>query len=252
MLRFDHIIIGVQDLNQAIKDYTELGFNVVPGGEHASGTTHNALIVFRDGTYVELMARTGKPPKQDLINQDFAPFLHEEEGFAGYALYTDDLAASLAKLKEAGITTMSDPQPGQRITKEGMTIRWQMSYARIGGVTLILICDDTERAQRIPTTTRNITHPNGANGLKSLLHVTKNAEPLQQILAVFGQLDEDSYLLNDETRIILRPPDTDLLAEYHTKHGDSLWRVVLSGLGEMYKRLDATLLHGADFIIVGK
>ena len=35
----DHIVILVSDLDQAVADYTELGFTVVRGGEHHGGAT---------------------------------------------------------------------------------------------------------------------------------------------------------------------------------------------------------------------
>src|SRR6266545_8295306 len=51
----DHIIIAVADLNVAVRSYRGLGFTVVPGGRHPIGT-HNALISFADGSYLELIA----------------------------------------------------------------------------------------------------------------------------------------------------------------------------------------------------
>ena len=51
----DHIVIAVPDLDVARKSYEALGFTVVPGGRHPVGT-HNALIAFADGAYVELIA----------------------------------------------------------------------------------------------------------------------------------------------------------------------------------------------------
>ncbi|PMP81392.1 MAG: VOC family protein, partial [Roseiflexus castenholzii] len=52
----DHIVILVRDLLAAIDDYTALGFTVTPGGVHADGATHNALVAFVDGGYLELIA----------------------------------------------------------------------------------------------------------------------------------------------------------------------------------------------------
>ena len=52
----DHIVILVHDLEAAVRDYTALGFTVVPGGEHADGRSRNALIAFADGSYLELIA----------------------------------------------------------------------------------------------------------------------------------------------------------------------------------------------------
>jgi len=51
----DHVVILVQRLDDAIRTYQGLGFNVYPGGEHPGGT-HNALVIFRDGAYLELIA----------------------------------------------------------------------------------------------------------------------------------------------------------------------------------------------------
>src|SRR2546430_17587272 len=58
----DHVVIMVPDLEAAIRDYTELGFTVVRGGSHPTGT-HNALIAFPDGAYVELIAFQRKNPQ---------------------------------------------------------------------------------------------------------------------------------------------------------------------------------------------
>src|SRR5206468_10550639 len=54
----DHVVIAVGDLEQAIADYRSLGFTVAPGGRHPGRTSHNALIVFEDGAYIELIAWT--------------------------------------------------------------------------------------------------------------------------------------------------------------------------------------------------
>ncbi len=52
----DHIVIAVGDLERTIVDYQELGFTVFPGGEHPGGRSHNALVIFEDGSYFELIA----------------------------------------------------------------------------------------------------------------------------------------------------------------------------------------------------
>ena len=52
----DHIVIVDRDLDEMVRQAESLGFTVVPGGEHAGGMTHNALIAFADGSYIELIA----------------------------------------------------------------------------------------------------------------------------------------------------------------------------------------------------
>jgi hypothetical protein len=59
MLKLDHVIIAVRELDQAVADYIALGFSAIYGGRHASGATHNALVCFQDGAYLELLAPTG-------------------------------------------------------------------------------------------------------------------------------------------------------------------------------------------------
>ena len=53
-MRLDHVVIYVSDLDTAIQDFADLGFNLQKGGSHAF--TENALIIFSDGTYIELLA----------------------------------------------------------------------------------------------------------------------------------------------------------------------------------------------------
>jgi hypothetical protein len=56
----DHLVVVVKNLDQAAKDYQQLGFNVVPGGQHPVGS-HNVLISFQDGSYIEIIASIAKP-----------------------------------------------------------------------------------------------------------------------------------------------------------------------------------------------
>ena len=52
LLGLDHVVVMVPDLAAAVRDYMELGFTVVPGGSHPTGT-HNALIAFADAAYID-------------------------------------------------------------------------------------------------------------------------------------------------------------------------------------------------------
>ncbi|WP_128694277.1 VOC family protein [Methanoculleus taiwanensis] len=54
--RIDHAVIVVQNLTASADTFGAAGFNVVPGGDHVDNVTHNALIPFKDGSYLELFA----------------------------------------------------------------------------------------------------------------------------------------------------------------------------------------------------
>src|SRR6266851_5718092 len=57
----DHVVLVVLDLDAAVADHRTRGFTVTPGGVHAGGMTHNALVGFQDGTALgDLVA---KPPE---------------------------------------------------------------------------------------------------------------------------------------------------------------------------------------------
>ena len=62
-LSLDHIVILVDELEAAITHYEALGFTVQRGGTHADGATHNALVGFADGSYLELIAFLLREPK---------------------------------------------------------------------------------------------------------------------------------------------------------------------------------------------
>src|SRR3954449_3910124 len=94
MFKLDHVIIAVFDLDQAVDDYRALGFTTIYGGRHANGATHNALVCFQDGTYLELLAPTGDAPQSGLT--DFSPLLQHGEGLVGYALLSHDLHSDAA------------------------------------------------------------------------------------------------------------------------------------------------------------
>src|SRR5689334_25154522 len=91
--RLDHVVIGVRDLDDAMRQYAQLGFEVRPGGRHTGLGTHNALIRF-GLDYLELLAiddeveatRSGGP------GQFMADYLRDRPGaLLGFALASDDL-----------------------------------------------------------------------------------------------------------------------------------------------------------------
>ena len=58
----DHVVVAVNNLKHTIQDYEQLGFTVTIGGDHAHRGSHNALVTFQDGSYIELIAFKHEPP----------------------------------------------------------------------------------------------------------------------------------------------------------------------------------------------
>src|SRR5215468_2726618 len=99
----DHLVLVVPDLDTAVASYRGLGFTVVPGGRHPTGT-HNALIAFTDGAYLELIAFY-EPNAQHRWYQR----LQQGGGFIDYCLQTDDLARDVRQFRAAGVP-VADPR----------------------------------------------------------------------------------------------------------------------------------------------
>src|SRR5712691_1415949 len=85
----DHIIIGVQDLEQATAQFGQnLGLLASGGGIHPSGGTANRIIVIGE-TYLELIAvRAPEEAQQSLLDR-----LAKGEGYLNFALSSNDIEA---------------------------------------------------------------------------------------------------------------------------------------------------------------
>lgn len=145
----DHSVIVVRDLASAVRDYTTLGFTVTPGGTHADGLTHNALIPFADGSYFELLAFTDPEQATD------HPWWHrlaEGEGLEDYALASDDLAGDVVACRQRGLA-IGDPVEGGRQRPDGRTLRWRtarLAQPPPDRALPFLIEDVTPRDWRVP------------------------------------------------------------------------------------------------------
>ncbi|MBZ0278841.1 MAG: VOC family protein, partial [Anaerolineae bacterium] len=164
--RLDHIIIAVHDLDGAIRDYHALGFTVNYGGRHASGTTHNALIGFQDGSYLELMAVTGEQPQPGVNAVDYSPLAQGDEGLSGFALLSNDLITDAAALREKG-AAISVPAPGSRRRTDGVEIRW-LTAAVAGHMSPFFVEDQTPRDLRVLSAPDVTRHAYGVTGVREL------------------------------------------------------------------------------------
>jgi hypothetical protein len=164
LLKLDHAIIAVADLDPAVEDYRALGFTVIYGGRHASGATHNALICFQDGTYLELLAPTGDPAQPGA--PDYSPLVLHGEGLVGYALLSTDLTADAEALRSRGVQ-VGEISEGRRLRKDGIELHWRTATID-GGMSPFLIEDITPRHLRVPDDLTTITHANGVSGIAKL------------------------------------------------------------------------------------
>jgi catechol 2,3-dioxygenase-like lactoylglutathione lyase family enzyme len=156
----DHIVIVVNDLEQAAKDYQQLGFTVVPGGKHPVGS-HNVLISLADGSYIEIIAFY-----REAVDHRWWASLQKGERLVDFCLQTDDLRGDTLKLRAAGVA-INDPVPWSRTRPDGYELKWLLSlvHGSQRGVAPFLIQDVTPREERIP---QAFDHKNRAIGIETL------------------------------------------------------------------------------------
>lgn len=160
-LPLDHIVIAVHDLDIAILDYTALGFHVLRGGDHPGRTTHNALVVFADGSYFELIAWKAPAPEE----RWWQLLQRHGEGIVDFALLPRSTAATVTAAGEHGLR-LDGPLDGGRLRPDGQRLQWQT--ARPPSPDLPFLCGDiTPRALRVPEGKVRV-HPNGTLGVASL------------------------------------------------------------------------------------
>src|SRR5262245_27047629 len=129
----DHVILGVTDLAQGIREF-EAMTGVPPrlGGRHPGRDTQNALATLGDGRYVEILApadpAAGSTDRRVRLN-------YRNLTFPGWALQTRSIETAVARVRDAGVD-ISDPLPGSRRTPENTLLEWKTAVTRGRGLEL--------------------------------------------------------------------------------------------------------------------
>lgn len=234
----DHVVILVADLEPAIAQYRQLGFTVVPGGRHPIGT-HNALIAFEDGSYLELVA-FWDPERSD---HPWYHFISRGEGVVDYAVDSDELSNDIHALNNEGIE-YSGPHPGARSRPDGVEVSWQMAFPTLGNTAGLpfLIQDISERRVRVPDG-EDATHSNKATGIDRLIVVASDIDVVVERLAAIpglvqrseapqpfeNSIKAKSFSLGEQSIELHQPdPDSPMHARLREK-GDGPYAVILRG-----------------------
>ena len=153
----DHVVYVAHDLAAAVQDHRRRGFTVTPGGEHVGGVTHNALVCFADGSYLELVAFRRPDPTHRWWRHA------ARGGFADFAVLSDDLAQDLSELSDLIVREAAE---GGRTRPDGVSLRWRAAFLR--APLPFLIEDLTSRDLRVPGGAA-AHHSNGVTGVASLI-----------------------------------------------------------------------------------
>ena len=138
--KIGHVLIQVNHLETAIRQYEEMGFQVVPGG--VPGKTHNALIYLKDGCFLELFSTDHGRIVNTLLkflvktigiwnppySSRLARYLPGQEGLRDFAL--DSVPGvlyqeNIDKLLKNGLK-LSKPRPKSRIDHHEIKLKWTL------------------------------------------------------------------------------------------------------------------------------
>jgi hypothetical protein len=250
----DHLVVVVKDLDKAAKDYERLGFTVVPGGQHPVGS-HNVLIPFADGTYLEIIAFY-----REAVDHRWWDPLSKGERLVDFCFQTDDLRGDTKKLKDAGVP-INDPVPWSRKRPDGYELKWLLSLATGShrGIAPFLIEDVTSRTERIP---QQFTHRNRVTGIEKLTVAVGELVQIEKwydaLLGAKGEPIAAGELGAEGLRFRAGPHILEFvtprsaaspLVDWLRTYGPSPYSAVLQGRDSGPRSLNSSLTHGANLSI---
>ncbi|CDO71886.1 hypothetical protein BN946_scf184940.g33 [Trametes cinnabarina] len=165
-------------LEDSADAFRKLGFTVTPGGTHADGQTANALIIFADGTYLELLHFTHAPPASTAH-----PWAHKPPGWIDYAFLgnagTPSVADTINRRAAAdgsGVRYAPEVRGGRTRADDGRVLEWLITApapsegngtrASARGRLPFFCGDVTPREWRVPLEPRsNAEHASKARGV---------------------------------------------------------------------------------------
>lgn len=167
--QIDHIVLLLPyDLITSPPTWLTSAFTLSPGGRHADNRTENRLVLFADGSYLELIAFINDDPKKREGHWWDKPY-----GIVDWALTSTtekqpDVKAINARLEsKQSVVRYAEPVSGGRKRPDGVELQWKVTFPEgvERGVVPFWCNDVTEREKRVPGSPEATQHPCGARGV---------------------------------------------------------------------------------------
>ena len=178
-MKLSHILIKVNDLDKAVKDWKDEGFIVEYG---KAKNPYNALIYFKDGAYIELFKFNGLPKiinyllrivgKSDFVKKmEF--WANHEKGLLSIMLenYENNLDNEIAILKKHGLFGVLSNKTRKDVNKRKLDFKVFFTND--------IYFPDLMTFFSVNPKPQENTHPNGIKGVKSIsLGLNKNQQKI--------------------------------------------------------------------------
>lgn len=182
--RFDHLVLGVEDLDRAEVDFRNSGFDVLDR-KGALGPMRNRLVRYADNSFIELLAFDGESEHR------FRQRWSKGSGWIDYAMNSSNFEGRPELLEQvAGVCL-----PRRTISKLSPFTRehWHLELIEpsVGGLDPVLpflIEERTPLEWRIPKLPDTIIQPHGITGVAGVTLVTDDIQRSKSLLAtLFGK-----------------------------------------------------------------
>jgi catechol 2,3-dioxygenase-like lactoylglutathione lyase family enzyme len=267
MFQIGHVLIKVQDLKEAVRDYEELGFRVSYGSAPDKAT--NAMIYFEDGSFLELFCTSFGQPMDSVMKLAvklmlalkspyagrYRNYITPVEGFRDYALDStkgQEFAYNMELLKQKGIT-VHGPRGMKRKNTEGILMTWSLCFPPQERLPFFM----SPYSPALSLSSAKTEHPNGAVGFKEITITAKNWE---EDLAFYQSVYQQNPPLEKENnRLYCRFQIAGTTIVLEKGHMDGIRRILLTrkvsfnhASSTASNSLNLELCHGAELILVSE
>lgn len=140
--QIDHIVLLLSPSDfDNVPSWLADNFTIIDGGTHSKGTSHNKLIIFEDGTYLELFSWVDPPPSNVPAHADFPGWADKPLGcIIDWAITGADAHGKFHHVTTQLKDLLSDgenlnigydqPIAGGRRRKDGQELRWVTTRPR--------------------------------------------------------------------------------------------------------------------------
>jgi hypothetical protein len=194
----DHVVVMVDGIDAAEKQYEKLGFQVQPRGFHKKLGTANHLMIF-DRDYFEILGIVEPTP----YNAERREWLKAGGGLANVALATDGADLAYEAFKAAGLNPDAPLDFDRAVEIDGRTEHAKFRTVRIPKTNMpvvgFFVCEHlTPQFVYRPEWAR---HPNGARGIVGVTVIAEQpAKWADEVAKYFGPTSirrEDSSIIAD-------------------------------------------------------
>lgn len=181
-LCFDHVVVAIDCLDKSVERFISSGFHVEKGG--VNGPTENALVIFEDGSYIELIAlrsrlfqrlvkASGLIGLLDLfwklkptLKLRFIMWFAGKGGLIDWCLRSSDLGITKDHLEQSDVR-VSEIGEFARTRPDGEIAEWLLA-SPLQRQHPFLIQDLSARPVRVPLVS-STAHRNGVVGIGAII-----------------------------------------------------------------------------------